>query len=170
MIATRMFCEFRIVRKLTAPPLTNGTAITKKRIIRARKSQAQMRLSNSASRCDDARSPEGPATARSATLDPRSVTFPRKCGEWMGMEKSGAPVGGAPDHSDRAGLLARNLVDEPSHCRIFDVVLVDDRKAGLDAARKTGDAGRVGHGKLHRHIAHVERLLRQHQADHAFVH
>ena len=40
-----MFCELRSVRKLTAPLLTSGTAITKNTIITARNTQAHTRLS-----------------------------------------------------------------------------------------------------------------------------
>ena len=46
---------------------------------------------------------------------------------------------------------------------ILHVRLVDDGEAGLDAARQAGDAGGVGLREHDRHIAHVERLLRQHQ-------
>ena len=62
-------------------------------------------------------------------------------------------------------LFAGRLVDEASDCGVLDVRLVDDGKAGFDAARKAGDAGGVGRGELHRNIAHVERFLRQHQRD-----
>ena len=50
VIATRMFCELRTVRKLTAPLLTIGTVMTKKAIIRARNAQAQDRLSANTNR------------------------------------------------------------------------------------------------------------------------
>ena len=49
MMATRMFWELRTVRKLTEPSVVNGTATTKKSTIRPRKTQAQMRLKNTAS-------------------------------------------------------------------------------------------------------------------------
>ena len=50
VMATRMFCELRTVRKLTAPLLTIGTEMTKMTIIRARNAQAQNRLSASTNR------------------------------------------------------------------------------------------------------------------------
>ena len=50
VMATRMFCELRTVRKLTEPPLTIGTATTKKMIIRPRNAQAHNRLSASMNR------------------------------------------------------------------------------------------------------------------------
>ena len=55
VIATRMFCELRMVRKLTDPPLASGTAITKNRIIRPRNAQAQSRLKVSRNRCHTVR-------------------------------------------------------------------------------------------------------------------
>ena len=64
MIATRMFCELRMVRKL-APGLAIGTATTKKTISTARKAQAQSRLKATTSRS----AAVVPASA-ALTLDP----------------------------------------------------------------------------------------------------
>ena len=50
MIATRMFWELRMVRKLTDPPVVNGTETTKNRTRRPRNAQAQMRLKKRATR------------------------------------------------------------------------------------------------------------------------
>ena len=50
MIATRMFWELRMVRKLTDPPVVSGTAITKNRTMRPRNAHAQTRLKKSATR------------------------------------------------------------------------------------------------------------------------
>jgi hypothetical protein len=157
MIATRMFWELRMVRKLTAPPLTSGTATTKKSIIRARKSHAQMRLAKRTKRCMGVRTPAG-----ATVLDPRSVTqrFPNR------RLRAKAPQ----FDSIRASLFAGNLVDEARDRRVLRIVFVDDGEARLDAARQAGHAGGVGRRKLHRHIAHVERLLRQNQADHPLIH
>ena len=56
-MATRMFCELRMVRKLTEPPVDSGTATTKNNTITARNSHAHMRLRNSASRFSEEASP-----------------------------------------------------------------------------------------------------------------
>ena len=50
MIATRMFWELRMVRKLTDPAVVNGTATTKNRTRRPRNAQAQTRLKKRATR------------------------------------------------------------------------------------------------------------------------
>ncbi len=49
-MATRIFCELRMVRKLTEPPVDSGTVTTKNSTISARNSHAHMRLKNSANR------------------------------------------------------------------------------------------------------------------------
>ena len=64
MMATRMFCELRIVRKL-APSLAIGTATTKKMISTARNAQAQSRLSARTTR-------SGAASPASEALNGRS--------------------------------------------------------------------------------------------------
>ncbi len=105
MIATRMFWELRMVRKLTSPPLTSGTATTKNSTIRPRKSHAQMRLSSRASRCVGVSLAEGAASAGSAILDPRSVT--RRCprdwrldrSEWEARIDRGRPMQQPPTPS-----------------------------------------------------------------------
>src|SRR3984957_6439033 len=75
MIATRMFCEFRTVRKLTAPPVVSGTAATKNKTRNARNSHAQMLLRNRVTRCARVRAPEGAADARArVSRETRSVT------------------------------------------------------------------------------------------------
>src|SRR5271165_7290923 len=66
--------------------------------------------------------------------------------------------------------LAGNLIDEAGDRRVLHVLLVDDGEAGFDPVWQAGDAGGVGGREHHRHIPHVERLLRQHQADDALVH
>ena len=72
-MATRTFCELRIVRKLTEPPVDSGTATTKKSTITPRKTHAQMRLKKSAARCAGVSTPGG-AAASLASLAARSVT------------------------------------------------------------------------------------------------
>ena len=68
VIATRMFCELRMVRKLTSPPVVSGTAMTKKSTMRPRKAQAQKRLTARTSRCD-----ERPGRGRAGIEDGHSV-------------------------------------------------------------------------------------------------
>ena len=75
MMATRMFCELRTVKKLTEPPVVSGTAMTKNRTRRARKSHAQMLLRNRRTRCAGVRIPEDAADARATvSLEARSIT------------------------------------------------------------------------------------------------
>src|SRR5580704_2506450 len=168
MIATRMFWELRTVRKLTEPPVVSGTATTKKSTIAARKAHAQMRLKKRAARCAGVSAPGGAAAWLGASLEARSVTgTPQDVGFGRLRESR---RGRAPRPRRRSGLLARHLIDEAGDGRVFHVLLVDDRKAGLDAARQAGDAGGVGRCEHDRRIAHVERLLRQHQANRALVH
>ena len=81
MMATRMFCELRTVRKLTEPPVVSGTATTKKRTRSPRKSHAQIRLRNKRARCAGVRIPGGAADARATvSLEARSVTGPSSDG------------------------------------------------------------------------------------------
>ena len=72
-MATRMFCELRMVRKLTEPPVDSGTATTKNNTITARNSHAHMRLKNSTSRCRE-EPPPGPWAPAGAAIEPRIVT------------------------------------------------------------------------------------------------
>ena len=75
VIATRMFCEFRVVRKLTEPLLASGTTTTKKTTIRPRKAHAHTRLRNRTSWRVRPLTPDaGPIS--SAILDPVSATSP----------------------------------------------------------------------------------------------
>src|SRR5215472_11106605 len=57
-MATRMFWELRLVRKLTDPPDVSGTATTKNSTMRPRNTQAQMRLRKIAARCAGVSTPE----------------------------------------------------------------------------------------------------------------
>src|SRR5271166_882601 len=169
MMATRMFCELRMVRKLTEPPVVSGTAMTKKRAIRPRKTHAQMRLRKMATRCAGVSRPAAAASTLSAALEARSVTrrsfspSPRWRGEGRGEGLTFSPQAG------RRNSFARDLVDEAGDRGILDVLLVDDREARLDAPRQACDAGCVGGCEHDRHIAHVERLLREHQRHDALV-
>ena len=72
-MATRMFCEFGMVTKLTEPPDVSGTATTKIRTMRARNTHAQMRLRKIAARWAGVRTPEA-ATSPLAARTARSVT------------------------------------------------------------------------------------------------
>ena len=76
VMATRMFCELRMVRKLTSPPLASGTAMTKKATIRPRNAQAQRLLKARMNRCAGVRAADG--------LGSRAVTrSPSWCGREM---------------------------------------------------------------------------------------
>src|SRR5262245_46099650 len=118
VIATRMFCELRTVRKLTAPLLTIGTATTKKRIIKPRKAHAQTRLSMSTNCCDGVVARGRATPTFIAALDSRSTTrsLPRELergrrgyGETRGSAENSTP----PTVLRRsAPLLARDLIDE----------------------------------------------------------
>ena len=72
-MATRMFCELRRVRKLTAPPLASGTAMTKNSTISPRKAQAQMRDTKSPARCSGVSTPVAAASALRAPRTARSL-------------------------------------------------------------------------------------------------
>src|SRR5271157_3175577 len=72
-MATRMFWEFRTVRKLTEPPVDSGTATTKNRTIRPRNTQAQMRLKKIAARWAGVSTPEAATSPRLAVRMARSV-------------------------------------------------------------------------------------------------
>src|SRR5262249_31137142 len=84
VIATRMFCELRTVRKLTAPLLTIGTAMTKKPIIKPRNTHAHTRLSMSTNCCNGVVATDGATPIFTATLDLRSATrsLPRQPEGW----------------------------------------------------------------------------------------
>ena len=69
VIATRMFCELRRVRKLTAPLLTSGTAMTKNTIITPRNTQAHTRLSMRMKRCNGVMAPEEASPMPITALD-----------------------------------------------------------------------------------------------------
>ena len=145
MMATRMFWELRTVRKLTEPPVVSGTATTKNRTIRPRKTQAQMRLRNSA------RALRGVSAAGSAA---RLAGGDRSRRDRSRAASSDVDVQAVRKRRGRArarpsplrvvGLLARHLIDEAGDRRVLHVLLVDDGEAGLDAARQAGDAGGVG--------------------------
>jgi hypothetical protein len=72
VIATRMFCELRMVRKLTAPLLASGTTATKNATMSPRKAQAHTRLRRRTSCCERALSCDVAATSN-ATLEPASA-------------------------------------------------------------------------------------------------
>ena len=150
MIATRMFCELRTVRKLTEPPVVSGTAMTKNRIMRPRNDPRP----DAAEEEGDALG--GRADARIRRGAARRSPRPRKQppGWSPCADECGAPTAVRPralsfgtmllDAPCARRLLARDLIDEAGDSRILDVVLVDDGEAGLDAPRQAGDAGGVG--------------------------
>ncbi len=115
MMATNMFWELRTVRKLTDPPVVTGTAITKNRTMRPRKTHAQIRLRNRATRCAWLRGPEGAAAPRSAILDPGSVTFRVSLDVWKGTPSNASPR--APPWS--GALLDHHRVDRTT-CPALD--------------------------------------------------
>src|SRR5271165_6762750 len=170
IIATRMFWELRTVRKLTEPPVVSGTATTKNSTIRPRKSQAQMRLRKRAARCAAVSTPGGAAAWLGTSLEARSVTGTPGMFGSVGRERGIGGRLGALDPNTESRLLSRHLVDEASGRRVLDVLLVDDRKPRLNSARKTGHAGGVSSSEHDRHIAHIERLLRQGHRDFALTH
>src|SRR5271165_7371389 len=155
MIATRIFCELRTLRKLSEPPVVSGTATTKKSTIAARKTQAQMRLRKRAARCAAVSTPGGAAAWLGASLEARSVTGTPQMFGSVGRER-GIEGLGALDPSTESRLLSWHLVDEASGRRVLDVLLVDDRKPRLNSARKTGHAGGVSSSEHDRHIRSEE--------------
>src|ERR1700722_5003715 len=186
MIATRMFCELRTVRKLTAPPVVSGTATTKNRTRSARNSQAQMLLRNRMSRCTRVRAPEETVDAWARAIrEARSVTDPSSGRlhrpRTLAGARNFAPLyvceegwskgrGGGVQEKPQAALLAWHGINEAGDRRVFYVAFVDDGEAGLDAVRQTGHAGGVGLSEHHGEIPHIERLLRQNQRYDALVH
>ena len=135
VMATRMFCELRMVRKLTVAAAGQRHGDDEEG-----DHEAEEGPGPEVAEGEDEPLRRSPGRGRAGIESGHSVAFVGGDGRWRERPR------GAPGCARRSA--AGHLVDEARDLGVGDVVLVDDREAGLHPLGQAGDAGGVGGGEL----------------------